>query len=729
MTEASTAAPRVSTDFAGWLDSLRGAYPAADVASFGAADAYARERAAEAAARAEGTAAILANLRLDATTVRAALLIGLPAAGAFDEEDVAKRFGADVAALVAGVARMEEIRVASASGDAAERGAQAERLRKMLLAMVEDIRVVLIKLAERTQALRQLVAGGAAVAEARTRAAREVQDLFAPLANRLGVWQLKWELEDLALRALEPAAYKSIAALLDERRADRERFIEGVIDVLRRELAATGLRAEVTGRPKHIYSIWNKMRRKDVGIDALYDIRAVRILVPEVRDCYTALGVVHHLWTPVPGEFDDYIARPKANSYRSLHTAVMGPEGKALEVQIRTFDMHQESEYGVAAHWRYKEGAQKGVRRDPGYEDRLAWLRQVLDWKDSVAGATDALAAFRTSLFTDTIYVLTPQGKVVDLPKDATPVDFAYAVHTSLGHRCRGARVDGAMVPLNHALKNGQRVEIVAAKQGGPSRDWLNAELGYVTSHRARTKVRQWFKQQQQEETLAHGRAAVERELARTGATAVNLDAVAAKAGYERADDLFTAVGREEINTRQLQTAIKAVVQPAAAPAPEAEPGLLRQSRAAGSGSGILVVGVDRLMTVLARCCKPAPPDAIVGFVTRGKGVTIHRQGCTNVARLRAREPERLITADWGAPRDEVFPVDVVLEATDRQGLLRDVSEVFSRERINVTAANTLTRDMRTRMAFTLEIRSLDVLSRALALVRDVPGVVSAARR
>ena len=730
MIEASTAAaPRAPAAFEAWLDTLRATHSPDDLAAFGAADAYARSRVPDAAARGEGTAAILAGLHLDATTLRAALLVGLPAAGAFDQEDVAARFGADVAALVAGVGRMEEIRAAPAAGDAAERAAQAERLRKMLLAMVEDIRVVLIKLAERTQALRQLVAGGPAAADARTRAAREVQDLFAPLANRLGVWQLKWELEDLALRALEPAAYKSIAAMLDERRSDRERYIDSVIEVLRAELAATGLRAEVTGRPKHIYSIWNKMRRKEVGIDALYDIRAVRILVPELRDCYTALGVVHHLWTPVPGEFDDYIARPKANSYRSLHTAVIGPEGKALEVQIRTFDMHQESEYGVAAHWRYKEAAQKGVRRDPGFEDRLAWLRQVLDWKDTVAGASDALAAFRTSLFTDTIYVLTPQGKVVDLPKGATPVDFAYAVHTSLGHRCRGARVDGAMVPLNYALKNGQRVEIVATKQGGPSRDWVNPELGYVTSHRARTKVRQWFKQQQQEETLAHGRAVVERELARAGATAVNLDTVAVKAGFERADDLFAAVGREEVNTRQLQTAIKAVVQPAPAPAPEAEPGLLRQSKAAGAGSGILVVGVDRLMTVLARCCKPAPPDPIVGFVTRGKGVTIHRQSCTNVGRLRGREPERLISADWGAPRDEVFPVDVVLEAADRQGLLRDVSEVFSRERINVTAANTLTRDMRTRMAFTLEVRSLDALARALALVRDVPGVVSATRR
>jgi GTP pyrophosphokinase len=344
----------------------------------------------------------------------------------------------------------------------------------------------------------------------------------------------------------------------------------------------------VTGRPKHIYSIWNKMRRKQSGIEALYDIRAGRILVDDVKDCYAALGIVHHLWTPLAHEFDDYIAKPKPNHYRSLHTAVIGPEGKPLEVQIRTFEMHQHSEYGVAAHWRYKETGQKGVRRDPAFEDRIAWLRQVLDWKDAVADASEWLTAFKSSLFTDTIYVLTPQGRVVDLPRGATPVDFAYAVHTSLGHRCRGARVDGAMVPLNYVLKNGQQVEIVAAKQGGPSRDWVNPELGYVTSHRARTKVRQWFKAQQQEETIAHGRAVVERELARAGATAVNLDAVAAKAGFEKSDELFAAVGREELNTRQIQAAIKAVVAPGAAPAAEPEPGVLRQSKAAGAGSGIL---------------------------------------------------------------------------------------------------------------------------------------------
>jgi len=409
---------------------------------------------------------------------------------------------------------------------------------------------------------------------------------------------------------------------------------------------------------------------------------------------------------------------------------VIGPEGKPLEVQIRTREMHQHSEYGVAAHWRYKEGGPKGMRRDPAFEDRIAWLRQVLDWKDAVVDASDWLAAFKSSLFTDTIYVLTPQGKVVDLPVGATPVDFAYAVHTSLGHRCRGARIDGVMVPLHHTLKNGERVEIVAAKQGGPSRDWLTPEQGYAHSHRARAKIRQWFKAQQHEETLAQGRAIIERELARAGATAVSHDAVAVKAGFARADELYVAVGRAELNTRQIVTAIRAVLQPDAAPESGAPADVVaRQSKSAGSGAGILVVGVDRLMTNLARCCKPAPPDGIVGFVTRGKGVTIHRQRCSNVARMRAREPERLIVADWGIPRDEVFPVDVVLEAMDRQGLLRDITEIFSRERINVTAANTLTRNSATRMAFTLEVKSLDALSRALALVRDVKGVLSAGRR
>ncbi len=725
-------------------------YTAAERAAIEAAFALARRGYGDARtsdgerwlARAAGTATIVAELKLDAESVRAALLIGMPDSEGFDEPGFAAEVGDEVARLVIGVARMGAIRAAPSSEAGARKEArdeQAENLRKMLLAMVEDIRVVLVKLAERTQAMRYLVAASsgepdsagsvATLASHRASQARETQDLFAPLANRLGVWQLKWELEDLALRALEPDAYRRIVAALDERRVDRQRYIDQAVAEIRRELAAAGVKAEVTGRPKHITSIWNKMRRKRVGIDALYDIRAVRVLVDDVKDCYTALGVVHNLWTPLPQEFDDYIAKPKANRYRSLHTAVIGPDGKPLEVQIRTQEMHRHSEYGVASHWRYKEGG--GAQRDPGYDEKIAWLRQVLDWKDAVADAGEWLQQFKSTLFTDTIYVLTPQGKVVDLPRGATPVDFAYAVHSSLGHRCRGARVDGAMVPLNYTLQNGQRIEIIAAKQGGPSLDWLNADLGYVQSHRARAKVRQWFKAQQLEATIAQGREAVERELHRAGRTALKLDAVAAQAGFDKLDEFFAAVSRAELNTRALQQAIQAVARPGgtvAAPA-EDESVLPRASKSAGAGSGILIVGVDRLMTGLARCCKAAPPDPIVGFVTRGKGISIHRRNCSNIARMQEKHPERLITAEWGTPRDEVFPVDVVVEAMDRQALLRDVSEVFSREKINVTAVKTLSRNLQAKMSFTLEVKSLEQLKHALGLVQDVSGVLSAARR
>ena len=719
---------------AAWLDALAGAYPRDAIESFRQAFDWTLARAGDQAGadgeklvdRALGIAGIVAGLKLDPASIRGALLAVLPGCRAFDAAEVAARFGDDVAGLVAGVARMDSIRARRVGATAEERAAQAENLRKMLLAMVEDIRVVILKLAERLAALRWLMSADEAP---RRETAREVLDLYAPLANRLGVWQLKWELEDLSLRAIEPETYRQIAKLIDERRLDRQRYIEDVIATLERELAASRIRADVSGRPKHIFSIWSKMRRKQAGIESLYDIRAVRIIVDDVKACYAALGVVHHLWTPLPGEFDDYIAKPKANDYRSLHTAVIGPEGKPLEVQIRTREMHQHSEYGVAAHWRYKEGA--AARHDPGFEDRIAWLRQVLDWKDAVADTSEWLAAFKQSLFTDTIYVLTPQGKVVDLPSGATPVDFAYAVHTNLGHRCRGAKVDGHMVPLNTPLANGQRVEVLTVREGGPSRDWLNPELGYVTSNRARAKVRQWFKAQVLDETVAHGRAAVERELARAGASALNLDLLAAKAGYAKPDELFAAYARDELNLRQLQTAIKSATAPAPEPAPQApEEGVVtRASRASGAGSGILVVGVDRLMTGLARCCKPAPPDPIAGFVTRGKGITIHRASCANLARIRAREPERMIEADWGARRDEVFPVDIVVESGDRPGLLRDISEVFSREKINVTAVNTLTKQHLARMGFTIEVAGVEQLKRALALVREVPGVLGAARR
>lgn len=735
MVAVTHAAPKALGD---WLDSLSSVYGDADRERFLAAYEMAHERVGVASAddgepwmaRALGTATILAAQRFDSDSITAALLIGLPASGRYEREKTTAAFGGDVATLVEGVARMNSVQTAPVSGTPEQRMAQAENLRKMLLAMVEDIRVVLIKLAERTQALRYLMAsnvGDAYVASA----AREVMDVYAPLANRLGVWQVKWELEDLSLRALEPTEYQRVARLLDGRRLDRERYIGEVARTLSRELNAAGLDADVSGRPKHIYSIVSKMRRKQIGIDALYDIRAVRVLVDTVRDCYSALGIVHQLWTPLPGEFDDYIAKPKANNYQSLHTAVIGPEGKALEVQIRTREMHRHSEYGVAAHWRYKEGDARAERRDPRFDDKIAWLRQILDWKDAVADTGDWLSAFKSSLFTDSIYVLTPQGKVVDLPRGATPIDFAYAVHTSLGHRCRGARVDGQMVPLDYALSNGQQVEIITAKHGSPSRDWLNPDLGYVKSHRARAKVRQWFKAQQHDETIAQGRAMVERELARLGQTALKLDAVAAKAGFARTEDLFAAFARDEINSRQVQSAIASVAQPAvaAAASPAEHEVVTRRSRASGSGQGILIVGVDRLLTGLARCCKPAPPDPIVGFVTRGKGITIHRASCANVSRTASREPERMIEANWGATRDELFPVDIVVEATDRQGLLRDISELLAREKINVTAVNTQTRNHQARMAFTLEIESAVQLKRALRLARDIPGVFSAVRR
>jgi len=737
MVAVTHAAPQAAAPHAvqAWLDGLSSVYGDADRERFAAAYRMASEAVGELRGgdgeklieRALGTGGILAAQRLDPDSITAGLLVSLPDASDYDRGRVAAAFGEDVATLVDGVTRMSSVHALAVGADAQQRAVQAENLRKMLLAMVGDIRVVLIKLAERTQALRYLM--GTAQGDPRA-SAREVMDVYAPLANRLGLWQLKWELEDLSLRALEPDDYKRIARLLDERRLDRERYIRDVVATLRRELEAAGLAAEVSGRPKHIYSIFSKMRRKQIGIDALYDIRAVRILVDTVRDCYTALGIVHHLWTPLPGEFDDYIAKPKANQYRSLHTAVLGPEGKPLEVQIRTHDMHRHSEYGVAAHWRYKEGDARSERRHGGFDDKISWLRQILAWRDAVADSGEWLSAFKSSLFTESIYVLTPQGKVVDLPRGATPIDFAYAVHTSLGHRCRGARVDGQMVPLDYVLKNGQQVEILAAKQGGPSRDWLNPDLGYVQSHRARAKVRQWFKAQQLDETLTQGRAIVERELARLGQTALKLDAVAAKAGFAKADEFFAAVARDEINSKQVQAAIAAVAQPLAPAPPAAEPEVvMRRSRAEKTGHGILVVGVDRLLTGLARCCKPAPPDPIVGFVTRGKGITIHRAACANVTRIRAREPERLIEADWGAPRDQLFPVDIVVEASDRQGLLRDLSELLTRERINVTAVNTQTRQHQARMAFTLEVESVAQLKRALQLARDIPGVFAAERR
>ncbi len=712
---------------AGWLAAVGADYTASDALLVKRALEWFAPRVAghalisgePALAHALGTASILRELKLDAECLAASLL-----AQVTDTHEavlaVRDAFGARIAELAEGVARMALIESlgsrASRSGDEA---AQLEGLRKMLLAMVQDVRVVLVKLADHAQTMRFAVKCDDV--QLRHAMARLALDIFAPLANRLGVWQLKWELEDLALRILEPETYKRIAGLLDEKRSDRERYIDEVVMRLREELERAAVRTEISGRPKHIYSIYHKMRRKGVDFDALYDVRAVRVLANDVKDCYTALGIVHSLWTPLPKEFDDYIAKPKSNDYRSLHTAVIGPEGKPLEIQIRTQEMHQHSELGVAAHWRYKEGMREGPRRDAGYDEKIAWLRQIVEWKDQVADSGELAAQFRSELFADTIYVLTPQGRVIDLPKDSTPIDFAYHVHTDLGHRCRGAKVNGTMVPLNTPLRNGQQVEITAAKQGGPSRDWLNPALGFLKSAGARAKVRQWFNRQNHEASVTQGRDLVDKELQRHGLTGINLDKLAQQFEFDKLNDFLAEVGRGGIGPRQLQTALRADGAP---PAPAGNQPIVRKSRA--QPGGILVVGVDKLLTVPARCCKPAPPDPIIGFVSRGRGVTIHRKGCRNIARLAA---ERLVAADWGVSPDATFPVDIVIEANDRTGLLRDVTEILSRERINVTATNSASRDAAARMLLTVEISNLDQLNRMLVLIREVRGVARAARR
>jgi GTP pyrophosphokinase len=668
------------------------------------------------------TADILLHLELDCEVLAAALAYRALESTPDLAARLRERLGNRVAELAGGVQRMAHIEALSGRRrDAlrpAEQALQLEALRKMLLAMVQDVRVVLIKLADHAQELRYAVR--MADTPARRSTAELSRDIFAPLASRLGVWQLKWELEDLAFRILEPDVYQRVARLLDEKRVDRERYIESVAGGLRSELARAGIAAEVTGRPKHIFSIYRKMQSKGVDFEVLYDVRAVRILVDSLKDCYAALGLVHHLWSPIPKEFDDYIARPKSNSYRSLHTAVVGPEGKAVEVQIRTRAMHEDAELGVAAHWRYKEGR----RHEAGYDRKIAWLRQILEWKDDVRDTGEIAEQFRTGLFEDTVYVLTPQGRVIDLPQGSTPVDFAYHVHSELGHRCRGAKVDGAMVPLNTPLRNGQTVEILAAKLGGPSRDWLMAQLGYLKSPSARTKVRQWFNRQNFETEVAQGRALLERELQRHGKTALNVERLAGEFGHTSASDFLADVGRGDIGPKQLHDALAG--DTVAPPAPPAAPALVpRKPRSAGEG-GVLVVGVDKLLTVPAKCCKPAPPEPIIGFITRGRGVTVHRAHCGNLKRL---DPERRVPAQWGAAEGATFPVDIEIDAIDRTGLLRDISEVLSRERINVTATRSLSSDFAARLRFTLEIRDLDQLHRVLETLREVRGVTRALRR
>ncbi|MGB5206694.1 MAG: bifunctional (p)ppGpp synthetase/guanosine-3',5'-bis(diphosphate) 3'-pyrophosphohydrolase [Azonexus sp.] len=679
-----------------------------------------------------GMAVIVAGLKLDADSRMAAVLFAVPA---HDEQGITRieeRFGKPVAGLVNGISRLHRLRpitkgfvaanLEAGEGNPAEVKAQVEVLRKMLLAMVEDIRVVLLRLASRTQTLRYYAAHQD---DLRVQVARETLELYSPLANRLGVWELKWELEDLSFRFLHPDVYKKIAGMLDEKRSEREQFISDAVASVRAELEAVGVHnAEVYGRPKHIYSIWSKMRKKDVEFSEVYDIRALRIIVDDLKDCYTALGIVHNLWSPIPREFDDYISNPKGNYYRSLHTAVRCPDGRSLEIQIRTWDMHKHAELGVAAHWRYKEGSKR--THEDEYDEKIAWLRQLLTWKDEVADSSDWISHYKQAALDETLYVITPQGKVVDLPQGATAVDFAYRVHTDLGHRCRGAKVNGQLVTLNTPLETGQRVEIVTAKHGGPSRDWLNPALGYIHTKSARVKVRAWFSNLALEETLSEGRAIVSKELQRLGQTSANLEGLAHKLGFTRSDDLFIAAARGEMNLRQFQLVARGGDLLAETVLPDEVQ--TRPSKPVAGNQGILIVGVDNLLTQLARCCKPAPPDEIQGFVTRGKGVSIHRMDCPNFTHLAALHPERVIETDWGLRTTGVFATDIVVDAHDRQGLLRDISEIFTREKLNVVGVNTQSKQGKAHMSFTVEIADLQQLQRTLTLIHEVEGVVGVRR-
>ncbi len=683
-------------------------------------------------AHATGVCAILRHLGGSETMQAAAYLVYTCTHLTRPQEVIAKAFGENLAELAMETTKLmrvqQQARDAQAAGQQVDHAAtQTENVRKMLLAFSRDLRVVMLRLASRLQTLRFYAATKRPVSPAM---AREALQVFAPLANRLGIWQMKWELEDLAFRFLEPDTYKEIARLLDEKRTEREHNMELLRGRLESELRARSISATVTGRPKHIYSIVKKMRGKSLNFDQVFDIRALRVIVPSVKDCYAALSWVHSHFDPIEAEFDDYIARPKANGYQSLHTVVRDDAGKAIEIQIRTQAMHEHAENGVAAHWAYKEAGAKGyagVTASSEYDAKIAVLRQLLAWERDLAGGGAG-----SGLFEDRIYVLTPDAAVVELPQGATPLDFAYAVHTSLGHRCRGARVDGAMVPLNTALHNGQTVEISTVKEGRPSRDWLNPELGYLTSNRAKAKVRAWFNAQATHATVARGRELVEKLLQREGKTAVKLDDLAAQLGFKTADALFEVVGKDEFSLRSIEHLLRPPTEPAE---PEPELALKKPSAAPASGrGGVLVVGVDSLMTQLAKCCKPAPPDPIAGFVTRGKGVSVHRGDCRNFREMAARSAERVIDVQWGsaAPggaRAAVYPVDVAVEASDRQGLLRDISDVFAREKTNVIGVQTQTVRGTAWMTFTVEISDAARLNKVLAIVATVAGVRSARRR
>lgn len=671
-------------------------------------------------------AEILASLNLDTQTLTAAVIYPSVHFGELSLDQVDEDLGPAIAELAKGAMRMDAIRsLQSAQTQGKLTTNQGDNLRKMMIAMVDDTRIVLIKLAERICLLRAVKDKDEAIQK---RIALETSEIFSPLANRLGIGQLKWEMEDLSFRYLHPAEYKSIAEHLHEKRADRERWIKNVIAHIRGELSALGIDGEVTGRVKHIYSIWKKMVRKKVAFDEIYDVRAVRVLVPEIRDCYAVLGIVHGLWQHIPKEFDDYIATPKENGYKSLHTAVIGPEGRALEVQIRTHAMHNESELGVAAHWRYKEGT--GAVQSSSHESKIAWLRQLVEWQEEVADTSELLAEFRHEVVEDRVYVFTPDGRIVDLPFGSTPVDFAYHVHTNVGHRCRGAKINGRIVPLSYTLQTGEQVQILTAKEGMPSRDWLNPHLGFVHSPRARSKIQAFFRAQNKEQNIAEGRELLDKDLHKHNLHKMDLLPLAQKFNLHSVDDLYGNIGQGDLGLTQVVNMALAMHAPVSAAAPEFKP-VIRPSQKRAAHSDVVVQGVGNLMTHMAGCCKPVPGDAVVGYITQGRGIAIHRQDCAYVKRSVEDRNERVVEAQWSNATSALYVASIMIEATDRQGLLRDITLLVANEKINVVGLTTQVNKKLNLTSIILQVELKDsvALTRLLAHLTKLPNIISVRRR
>lgn len=658
------------------------------------------------------TAIMLADLQLDAATLAAALLHDVPENCGIPLADIEAKFGSEIARLVDGTTKLSKL--SWRRGEASKRESQAQNLRKMLIAIAEDLRVVFIKLADRLHNMHTL---GALPPEKRRSIAQETLEIYAPLAHRLGIWQLKWQLEDLAFRYLEPRQYHKVARLIATRRAQRESFIAEITQILKRELGRADIKADIIGRPKHIYSVYTKMNRyaaQGKDFSDIHDLLAIRILVDTIPDCYKALGVIHNLWHPLPEEFNDFIANPKDNGYQSLHTTVLCQGTTPLEIQIRTYDMHRTADFGVAAHWRYKEGAVQ----DTHFEDKIAWLRQLIEWQSEL-GSEEFLESLKTEVFIDQVFVYTPKGEIKALPKGATPLDFAYRIHTELGHHCIGAKVNGRLVPLNYELKNSDIIEIMTAKTGkGPSLDWLNPDLGFVKTSHAREKIRQWFKKQERTQNIERGRQILDRELKRLGITLPNMEETADLFNYENADDFLAAIGYGGITPHQL--ALKLALEPEEIP-PVAKVPPSRRTAVAG----IEVLGVGDLLTRLASCCQPLPGDPIIGYITRSHGVTVHRKDCINV--INVEDKSRLIEVSWGKVQD-VYPVDIQIDAWDRVGLLRDITTVIAEAKVNIASMNTTYHDMVTSIFATLEITDMAQLTQLLSKIQAVRSVISVTR-